>query len=121
MSSYGTRNVPTTMSHDLAARRPYFDNRELSVIAMLASLHFGVSFLSGLLDALLMAFMGPFFIYLSGIGDEGIPSLLLATTVALVPRVGTAALSLATVWLLNGFISGTFTVVNVQTIAASVL
>ncbi len=105
----------------LAARRPYFDNRELSVIAMLASLHFAASFASVLVDALLMAFTGPFFIFISGIGDEAIPSLLLATTVALVPRVGTAGLSLATVWLLNGLITGTFTLVNLQTIMASIV
>lgn len=109
------------MTHELAARRPYFDNRELSVIAMLASLHFAVSFVSVLFDAVLMAFLGPFFIYVSGIGDEAIPSLLLATTVALVPRVGTASLSLATVWLLNGLVTGTFTLVNLQTIGASLV
>ena len=79
---------------------------------MLASLHFAVSFASRLFDAVLMTLLGPFFIYIAGIGDEGIPSLLLATTVALVPRVGTATLSLLTVWLLNGLITGTFTIVN---------
>lgn len=109
------------MSTELVARRPYFDNRELSVIAMLASLHFAASFASVLFDAVLMAFTGPFFIFISGIGDEAIPSLLLATTVALVPRVGTAGLSLATVWLLNGLVTGTFTLVNLQTITASIV
>ena len=109
------------MIRELAVRRPYFDNRELSVIAMLASLHFAAAFASRMFDAVLMAFTGPFFIYVSGLGDEGVPSLLLATTVALVPRVGTASLSLATVWLLNGLVTGTFTLVNLQTITASIV
>jgi hypothetical protein len=109
------------MIPDITARRPYFDNRELSIVAMLASLHFAVSFASRLLDSLLMAFVGPFFIYISGIGDEGLPSLLLATAVALVPRVGTAALTLATVWLLNALVTGTFGIVNLQTITASIV
>jgi hypothetical protein len=103
------------------ARRGHFDNRELSTIAMLAALNFAVSFASRLVDGLLMTVLGPFFIYVAGIGDEGLPCLLIAVAVTLVPKIGTAGLSLAVVWLLYGIVTGTFSVVNLETIAASIL
>lgn len=109
------------MSHDFTATRRRFDNRELSVIAMMAALNFAVSFASRLVDGLLMTVLGPFFVYVAGIGDEGLPCLLVAAAVTLVPKVGTAGLSLAVVWLLYGLVTGTFSIVNLQTIAASIV
>lgn len=98
-----------------------FDNRELATIAMLATLHFGVSFAARMFGAALGAVAGPFAVFLDGIGGEGIPCLLVAAAIVLVPRVGTATLTIATVWLLNAITSGTFSVVSVTMVAASIV
>lgn len=113
--------VKAPMSHDFTAVRRRFDNRELSTIALLAALNFAVSFASRLVDGLLMTVLGPFFVYAAGIGDEGLPCLLVAVAVTLVPKIGTAGLSLAVVWLLYGIVTGTFSIVNLETITASVV
>jgi hypothetical protein len=109
------------MSSQFVAVRRSFDNRELSTIAMLAALNFAASFASRLVDGLLMTVLGPFFVYVAGIGDEGLPCLLVAVAVTLVPKVGTAGLSLSVVWLLYGLVTGTFSIINLETIAASIV
>jgi len=58
-----------------------FDNRELSTIAMVAALHFVVSFAARLSGTVLYAFLGPFYVFLDGIGAEAIPCLLVAVIV----------------------------------------
>lgn len=109
------------MSHEFVSARRRFDNRELSTIAMLAALNFAIAFASRLVDGLLMTLLGPFFVFAAGIGDEGLPCLLIAVAVTLVPKIGTAGLSLSVVWLLYGIVTGTFSIVNLETIAASVI
>lgn len=86
-----------------------FDNRELSTIAMLATLHFAVSFGAKLLATVWFALLGPFYIFLDGVLGEGLRCLLLAVAVTLVPRVGTAGLTIAVVALLNAIVGGSFT------------
>lgn len=108
-------DAPGPASH----RRGHFDNRELSTIALLAALHFAVSFAARLFGYALFAFLGPFAVYVDGIGGEAIPSLLLAVAVMLVPRVGTAVLSISTVWLLNVLVTGTFSVVSAAMVIVS--
>lgn len=90
------------------ARRGHFDNRELSTIAMLATLHFAASFVAKLAASVLYALFGPFYIFPDGLGGEMLPCLLLAAAVTLVPRVGTATLSIAVVALLNAIVGGSF-------------
>lgn len=92
------------------ARRGHFDNRELSTIAMLATLHFAASATAALVSTLLYALLGPFAIFVDGVGAEAIPCLLLATALMLVPRVGTASLTIAVVASLNGVVGGSFAV-----------
>jgi hypothetical protein len=104
----------------LSRRRGHFDNRELSTIAMLAALHFVVSFAAKTAGMALYAALGPFYIFPDGIGGELIPSLLVATTVALVPRIGTAALTMTVVALLNAIVGGSFAVASLVQLAASV-
>lgn len=119
--------MPLATAADLAMpdapppRLRQFDNRELSTIAMLATLHFVVSFAARLLGIVLGAVTGPYAVYLDGIGGEGVPSLLLAAAVTLVPRVGTAALTIATVWLLNVVVTGTFSIISMTMVAVSLL
>lgn len=98
-----------------------FDNRELSAIAMVAALHFVVSFAARLSGTILYVFLGPLYVFLNGIGDEGIPCLLVAVIVTLIPRVGTAALTITTVFLLNGICSGSFSVAAAMLVLVSIV
>lgn len=107
-------------SPDFARGGGLFDNRELSTIAMVAALHFVVSFAARLSGTILYAFLGPFYVFLNGIGDEAIPCLLVAVIVTLIPRVGTAALTIVTVFLLNGIVSGSFSVAAATYVLVSV-
>ena len=102
------------------ARRGHFDNRELATIAMLATLHFAASFVAKLAASVFYALLGPYYIFPDGIGGEILPCLLLAAAVTLVPRVGTAALSIAVVALLNGIVGGSFAVVSLVLVLVSV-
>jgi hypothetical protein len=106
---------------DAARKLGHFDNRELSTIAVLAALHFAVSFAARLFGYVLYGLLGPMAVYFGGLGDEGIPSLLLAVAIVLVPRFGTAALSIATVWLLNVLVTGTFSFVSLVMVSTSMV
>jgi hypothetical protein len=99
----------------------HFDNRELSTIAVLAAIHFAVSFAARLFGYVLYGLLGPMAVYFGGLGDEGIPSLLLAVAIVLVPRFGTASLSIATVWLLNVLVTGTLSFVSLLMVSTSLV
>jgi hypothetical protein len=62
----------------------------------------------------------PVLIFVVGVTDEGLPSLLLAVLVVLLPRPGVAALSMLTVFALNGIVSGQFGLISVLFIAVSI-
>lgn len=98
-----------------------FDNRELSTIAMVAALHFVVSFAARLAGTVMWGVLGPWAVYIDGIGGEGVPCLLVAVIVTLIPRVGTATLTIATVFLLNGIVSGSFSATGVILVALSIV
>jgi hypothetical protein len=102
------------------ARRGHFDNRELSTIAMLATLHFAASFVAKLVASVFYALLGPYYIFPDGIGGEMIPCLLLAAAVTLVPRVGTASFSIAVVALLNAIVGGSFAVSSLTLVGVSI-
>ena len=92
----------------------------LSTIGLLAALHFVASYSAVLVGGVLSALMGPFATFLSGLGNEGVTSLLLATAVTLVPRVGTLALSSITVALLNALFRGQLGVLDLLFVTVSV-
>lgn len=102
-------------------RTGHFTNRELTTIAVLAALHFAVSFAARMAGGVLYVFLGPWSTFVDGIGGEGIPCLLLAVTIVLVPRVGTATYAILTVWLLNAIVSGTFSVTSIVQVSVSVV
>lgn len=102
-------------------RTGHFTNRELTTIAVLAALHFAVSFAARMAGGVLYVFLGPWSTFVDGIGGEGVPCLLLAVTIALVPRVGTAAYAILTVWLLNAVVSGTFNATSIVQVSVSVV
>lgn len=117
-----TEELPTLAPlPDYAGRSGLFDNRELSTIAMVAALHFVVSFAARLSGTVLYAFLGPFYVFVDGIGAEAVPCLLVAVIVTLIPRVGTATLTIATVFLLNGIVSGSLSVAAAALVLVSIV
>lgn len=80
----------------------------LTTIGLLAGVHFVVAYAFRLGSDILAGVLGPFYIFVAGIGNEGAAALMLAVVVTLVPRVGTASLSIATVFLLNSMFTGQF-------------
>jgi hypothetical protein len=79
---------------------------ELALIALLTGVQFAVAWLSRLLGTVLYALLGPYGIFVSALGDECVSCLLLAALVVLVPRPGTAMLSLLGLLLLNSISGG---------------
>ncbi|MBL9080321.1 MAG: hypothetical protein JNK76_00855 [Planctomycetales bacterium] len=100
-------------------RLGHFDNRELSTIAVLSALHFAASFGSQIFGTVLSVVLGPWAVFVNGLTGEGLPALLLATTVTLIPRIGAAAAAMSTVWLLNGIVTGTISFVSAQQFSVS--
>ncbi len=82
--------------------------RGLALIGTISALHFVVAATSRTVGVVLQAILGPYAVFISGIGDEGIPCLLSAVLVVLRPRVGVVALSNLAVFLLMVISSGTF-------------
>jgi hypothetical protein len=91
----------------------------LATIGMVAGLHFVVSYASRLAGYVLGGLLGPFQIFVAGLGNELAASLLLAVAVTLVPRVGTFTISSLTVFLLNALFTGQFGLVDVLFVTAS--
>jgi hypothetical protein len=121
MSAEPTSDSLTAGAPPDLRRLGHFDNRELSTIAVLAAMHFAVSLAARLFGYALYAVLGPIAVYFGGLGDEGVPSLLLAVAIVLVPRPGTAALSIATVWLLNVLVTGTLSFVSLLMVSTSLV
>ncbi len=82
--------------------------RGLALIGTIAALHFVVAAISRTAGVVLQAMLGPYAVFISGLGDEGIPCLLTAVLVVLRPRVGVVALMNLAVFLLMVITSGTF-------------
>lgn len=79
---------------------------ELALIALLTGVQFAVAYLSRVMGMVLRALLGPYAIFISALGDECVSCLLLAALVVLVPRPGTAMLSLLGLLLLNSISGG---------------
>jgi hypothetical protein len=95
-------------------------NQGLATIGMISGLHFAVSYASRIAGYAINALIGPFYIFIAGVTDEGLPSLLLAVLVVLLPRPGVVALSMLTVFVLNGIVSGQFGLISVLFVAVSI-
>lgn len=93
----------------------------VAAIALLGALHFAVAFGSKLLGAALGAVAGPYALFLQGIGDEGLPCLLLAITIVLWPRAGVMLLALVTVYVLQVVFNGSLGVSSLIFVSVSVV
>ncbi len=96
-------------------------NQGLATIGLISGLHFAVSYASVIAGYAIGAVLGPFYVFVAGVTDEGVPKLLLAVLVVLLPRPGVVALSMLTVFVLNGLASGQFGLVSVLFVAASIV
>ncbi|HEX4130767.1 MAG TPA: hypothetical protein VHZ24_12050 [Pirellulales bacterium] len=93
----------------------------MATIALVAAMHFVVSYASVLAGMLLWTLLGPLAVFVTGIADQGIPCLLLAMLLVLIPRVGVAAWSLATVFVLNTLFGGFAGVPSLAYIGVSIV
>jgi hypothetical protein len=93
----------------------------LCVIALLAGLRVVVSYASRVGGTVLWALLGPYSVFVAGIGNEGLTCLLLAATIVLVPQPGTFLFSSITVFLLNALFSGHFGAVELLFISISIV
>jgi hypothetical protein len=91
----------------------------LSMIGMVAGMHFAVSYVSRLGGGVLAALLGPFAIFVASLGSEGLVCLLLGVVVTLVPRVGTLAVSSLAVFVLNALVSGQLGLADVLYVTVS--
>ena len=93
----------------------------LTTIAVLSGAHFIVAYASRLAGYVLAGVSGPFAVFLAGIGNEGLTSLLVAALVVLVPHVGVIALSSLTVFSLQAMFSGQLGFVDLLMVSVSIL
>ncbi len=93
----------------------------MAIVALFGAMQLAVSYVSLLAGLGLSMLLGPMAVFVLGIADQGVPALLLAALVVLVPRVGTAAWLLLTVFLLNTLLSGIVGVPSLLFIAVSIV
>ncbi|MGD9646693.1 MAG: hypothetical protein AB7U73_13350 [Pirellulales bacterium] len=92
----------------------------LTTIALVAGLYFAASYTSRLAGDALAAVTGPFYVFFAGIGNEGLTSLLWATLIVLLPRVGTILLASLVVFLLQAVFTGQFGIVDLLFVSVSI-
>ncbi len=93
----------------------------MATIGLISGLHFAVSYTATLFGTMLRPLFGPFVIFVTGLGDEGIPCLLLAVVVTLLPRPGTLMLNYLTLFTLNCVFGGSFGLIPLLFVTISIV
>jgi hypothetical protein len=93
----------------------------LVTIGLVAGLHFAVTYTSMIGGIALRTLLGPLAIFITGIGDEAIPCLLLAVLLTLYPRPGTLMLTNLTSFVLNCVFGGFFGLFTVVFVTVSIV
>lgn len=93
----------------------------LTTIALVAGLQFAAMFVSRMAGTGVDLVAGPFGVFINGLGDNGVPCLLTAVVVVLLPRAGAALLLLVTVWLLNVVATGSIGLTSLIFISTTVV
>ena len=96
-----------------------FSLQELTTISFLSAFHFVIAYLFFLINTIILSLLGPLAVFVSGVGNEGATTLVLACTFILVPRRGTLFISMTIVFLLNGIFYGQIGLVDCFLFAAS--
>jgi len=110
--------VALTLSWNRIVRR--IGNGGLATIAMIAGMQFTVAFAARVIGSLAGVLLGPYYLFIDGIGSKGLSCLLLGVLVALMPLPGVLALSLATLYVLNAIASGQMGLVSLLFIAVTI-
>lgn len=92
----------------------------LAAIGLLSGVQFVVSYASRIGSDLLAGALGPFNVLVTGLGHEGLTSLVAAATVVLFPRPGTYLLSSAALFALNGIFSGQLGLVDILFVSVGI-
>jgi len=93
----------------------------LATIGLISGMQFAISYTSVILGTMLHPLFGPFVIFVTGPGDEGLPCLLLGALVTLLPRPGTLMLNYATLFVLNCIFGGSFGLVPILFATVSIV
>ncbi|HEY2841133.1 MAG TPA: hypothetical protein VGJ26_18400 [Pirellulales bacterium] len=95
-------------------------NGGLATIAMIAGMQFTVAYAARMIGIVAGVVLGPYYLYIDGLGSKGISCLLLGTLVTLLPLPGVLALVLATVFVLNAITNGQLGLVSLLFIAVTI-
>ncbi|MBI2825921.1 MAG: hypothetical protein HYX69_14645 [Planctomycetia bacterium] len=95
-------------------------NSGLAVIALVAGLQFSVSYAARLVGFAIGAVLGPYYVFVDGIGSKGLSCLFLGLLVTLLPLPGVLALALVTLFVLNGVTTGQLGLVSVLFAAVTI-
>jgi hypothetical protein len=98
-----------------------FGTSELVSIALFGTLNFVTGTAAWLLGMATGTLLGPFAPLVTGVLDDTFRTVLLATLVTLIPRPGTAALSLLVGYLLRGLALGSFHPVDLLSLGSTIL
>ena len=93
----------------------------LATIGLISGVQFAISYTSVILGTMLHPLLGPFVIFVTGPGDEGLPCLLLGVLLTLLPRPGTLMLNYATLFVLNCIFGGSFGLVPILFVTVSIV
>lgn len=92
----------------------------LATIGLIAGIQFAISYASTIAGSMLRPLLGPFFIFVTGPADEGLPCLLLAVLIVLLPRPGTLTLTYLTLFVLNCIFGGSFGLIQLLFVTVSI-
>jgi len=95
-------------------------NAGLATIAMVAAMQFSVAYAARVIGALAGVLLGPYYLYIDGVGSKGLTCLLLGALIALLPLPGVLALALATVFVLNAIANGQLGLMSLLFIAVTI-
>lgn len=93
----------------------------LTTISLFSGAHFLVAYAARWSGDVLAGLTGPFAVFLAGVGNEGLTSILVAALLVLVPRVGVIALSSLTVFALQAMFTGQLGLVDLLMVTISIL
>lgn len=97
-----------------------FDTASLVTIALFAALTFVAGTVGQLLGLGAAAAAGPFATMVIGVVDDALQATLIGTLVTVLPRPGSATLTVLVAWLLRGIATGTLSPMDVAFVACRV-
>ncbi|HEX7449233.1 MAG TPA: hypothetical protein VF306_16890 [Pirellulales bacterium] len=93
----------------------------LAIIGLFAGAHFAVTFGSMIAGSAVYALLGPFSAFITGVADVGVPALLMAALVVLIPRPGTLMLAYLAQFLLMCVFGGSFDLFQLIPVTISIV